>query len=149
MIHDIQWKITSSSGYDPYAILWAIGNVESEYVEWWFFGAEVITIFAPVNEGAPTYSVFLSDMDEPTTDQSVSLDVGTQYYGTVTWVSATEIMLEIFSDAEKEMLLDTVSVALTPGTAYEFLYGFCNANFEDESTAISGTVGCLDINEEE
>ena len=145
LVHDIQWKVTDASHqFDPaMAVAWGITNTESEYWDWTQNNREALSLH--FTDTRFNYAAYLEDSATGEYDLA-NLDEGTQYYGTVSWFSSTELELEIFSDPEELILEDTLSITLTPGTAYEFLVPYCNANAGD-SVNMSGTVGCLDIHE--
>jgi len=136
--HDV--RRDSSSGTKNWIPLWAVSNVEDD-ARYWFLNysqaAALTQYFGQLR---------LYEYENRGSDLSVNLDTSTWYYLVIERTGETALQCEIYSDASRTTLVDTLSVSLPSGRRYRYVFAVNSYN-DGGSDTFTGYVANLDLKE--
>lgn len=143
--HYAKVKTTNSSASNStHVVAWAVSNVIDDNVGWDTNNSQAVNMWDRKTVNA--YSFVLRNEESGSSDASVNLTANTYYWLTITRTSETALQIQIYSDAAKTTLVDTMSVALTSGRRYQYLFA---ANGQDEAltNSLAASIEDFDLNE--
>lgn len=105
---------------------WAVSNTVDD-AQYWFVNDSQAAVADW--RYATDLRLRLRESEADDSDQSAdALSNNTLYYLKVTRTSETSLQVEIYSDATRETLVDTLSITITDGRRYRYVAGFVNYN---------------------
>jgi len=127
--HDV--KVTPrASDENSNCVVWADSNLIEGRKYWVDNGSQALTVFVN-NTPGHGYRFYLENNEAPrTADYTADFfaSVDTPYYLTIERTSDTSISCRIYSDAARTNLLDTLTVAITAGRTYRYIFAANSTN---------------------
>ena len=125
--------------------VWALSHVVDSAYNWWMDQNEAVSV-SENDTFAPYFS--LRNFEEQQSDMSADIQLGTQYYLTVSRSDET-VVCEIYTDPSRtaEYLFDTLTVSVPAARTYRHILA---VNTEDSGTDryyLSGMMANLDLQE--
>lgn len=122
---------------------WGISNTVDDLNGWWSSSKQAVF----VRYYAGDNKIDLMDAENGNTDaSSFNYSNGTTYYLTIERTGETSIECRIYDDLGRTNLLDTLSIGLTNGRRYRYVWGMNCWNSADSGFRATYDVENLDLN---
>jgi hypothetical protein len=148
-VHEIKITHDSLSGDTSRDIFWGVSNVIDDARAWADNDDQVVHCKVYDNGGSPFFQ--LVDRENDDSDNSVGVSSDTAYWLKITrsGVHGETLTVQIYDDAAKTSLVDTIAVTLTNDRTYRYV--FASNTYKTGSTGNAGKVYSvcenLDLNE--
>jgi len=144
-VHEFETKVTEIGTIGDLAFVYAFANTIDDARSWFVDNAEAVQVWW-YNPNGSSIKLYLQETDGGwTQDISGALALNTDYYCTLTRSGAT-VTLQIYSDAARTTLVDTLTVSIPSAHTYRYVFAAVSYN---TATAHSATaiIRNLDLGE--
>lgn len=123
--HDFKFT-TGAHSAQAWAIVWAVSNSVDDALNWYSDQDEALVCWL----GVDADRIILWNMEDRSSDYwDLGSDwAGIPYYLSANRTSETTMSIRIYSDSGRTTLIDTISVSVTSGRRYRYVFGLNSRN---------------------